>query len=155
HGQAVHALVTRGRMVLVHGGSAAGREQNGLRLNEAQAACSDVDQQNARNRPAVFARNQSERAMLLEPAEAGARDHLLHQTVDDLDSGEVTLVYGSVEGLARERLSVQRPVRIAIEEATDFVLELSHALDRLCHQNPGELLVRQPLSALDGVHEMA
>src|SRR5262249_49767365 len=54
-----------------------------------------------------------------------------------------------------ERLAVQRAVGIAIEEAADFVLELGDALDRLAYQGPGEILVRQPLAALDRVHEVA
>src|SRR5690606_40167567 len=36
-----------------------------------------------------------------------------------------------------------------------FILELTHALDGACHQRPGELLMRQPLAALDGIHEVA
>ena len=85
----------------------------------------------------------------------GPRPHLLHQPVDDLDAGEVALVHGAVEGLAGEGLAVQGAVGVAVEEAADLVLELVHALDRLRHQRPGQLLVGQPLAALDGVHEMA
>jgi len=64
-------------------------------------------------------------------------------------------VHRAVEGLPRERFLVQRPVGIAVEEAADLVLELVHTLDRLRDQRPREVLVRQPLAALDGVHEMA
>ncbi len=56
----------------------------------------------------------------------GPGQHLLHQPVDDLDAGQVALVHGAVEGLAGERLLVQRAVRVAVEEAADLVLELAH-----------------------------
>src|ERR1700730_12862947 len=47
------------------------------------------------------------------------------------------------------------PWGLRSKKPADLVLELAHALDRGAHQGPGELLVRQPLAALDGVHEMA
>ena len=64
-------------------------------------------------------------------------------------------MHGAVEGLAGKGLAVQRAVGIAVEEAADLVLELVHALDGLGHERPGEVLVGQPLAALDGVHEVA
>ena len=91
--------------------------------------------------------------MLLEPRDA-ARPDLLREPVDDLDAGQVALVHGAVEGLAGERLLVDGAVGIAVEEAAELVLELVHALDRLGHQRPGEVLVGQPLAALDRVHEV-
>ena len=103
---------------------------------------------------AVLGRDQRHRAMLLQPLDR-PRPHLLHQPVDDLDAGEVALVHGAVEGLAGEGLAVQRAVGVAVEEAADLVLQLAHALDGLGHQRPGQLLVGQPLAALDGVHEVA
>src|SRR5579875_418110 len=75
--------------------------------------------------------------MLLQPPYAGPRPDLLHQAVDDLDAGEIALMHR------------------AIEEAADLVLELADALDGRGDEGPGELLVRQPLAALDRVHEMA
>ena len=155
HREPVHALVAGGRVIAVHGRPAAGREQHGLRRDVDEAAGADVDHQHAGDRRAVLGADQRDRAMLLEPADAGPRPHLLHQPVDDLDAGEVALVHGAVEGLAGEGLAVQRAVRIAVEEAADLVLELGDALDRLRHQRPGEFLMRQPLAALDRVHEMA
>ena len=155
HGDAVHALVAGGRVVAVHGGAAAGREQHGAGADEAQRAGADVGHQHAGDRGAVGGGDERERAMLLEPADRRARPHLLHQPVDDLDAGEVALVDGAVEGLAGERLAVQAAVGIAVEEAADLVFKLAHPLDRAGHQRPGELLVRQPFAALDGVHEMA
>ena len=155
HGDAVHALVAGGRVVAVHGGAAAGGEQHRAGADEAQRAGADVGHQHAGDRGAVGGGDERERAMLLQAPDRRARPHLLHQPVDDLDAGEVALVHGAVEGLAGERLAVQAAVGIAVEEAADLVLELAHPLDRAGHQRPGELLVRQPFAALDGVHEMA
>ena len=93
-------------------------------------------------------------AMLLEPADAPGPD-LLGQAVDDLDAGEVALVDGAVEGLAGEGLLVDAAVGVAVEEAAQLVLQLADALDRLGDERPGEVLVRQPLPALDRVHEVA
>ena len=59
-----------------------------------------------------------------------ARPHLLGEPVDDLDAGQVALVHGAVEGLAREGLLMHRAVGIAIEEAAELVFELTDALDR-------------------------
>ena len=120
-----------------------------------EAAGADVDHQHAGDRRAVLARDQRDRAMLFEAADAGPRPDLLHQAVDDLDAGEVALVHGAVEGLSREGLAVQRAVRVAVEEAADLVFQFGDALDRLRHQRPGEFLMRQPLAALDRVHEVA
>src|SRR5580693_146920 len=92
--------------------------------------------------------------MLFEPADR-PRPHLFHQPVDDLDAGEVALVHGAIEGLAGEGFAVERAVGIAVEEAADLVFQFLHALDRLGDQGPGQLLVRQPFAAFDGVHEMA
>jgi hypothetical protein len=83
------------------------------------------------------------------------RPHLLGQAVDDLDAGEVAFVNGAVEGLAGESLLMDRAVRIAVEEAAEFVLQFMDPLDRLVDQGPGELLVGEPLAAFDRVHEVA
>ena len=93
--------------------------------------------------------------MLLEPSDSRPRPHLLHEPVDDLDAGEIALVHGAVEGLAGERLAVQRAVWIAIEEAADLVLQFAHPLDRGGDQRPRQRLMRQPFAAFDRVHEMA
>src|SRR5690606_37440871 len=84
-----------------------------------------------------------------------ARPDLLHEPVDDLNAGQVALVDGAVEALARERLLVDRAVGITVEEAAELVLQLVDALDRDIDQCPGQLLIVQPLAALDGVHEVA
>jgi hypothetical protein len=80
--------------------------------------------------------------------------HLLGEPVHDLDAGEIALVHRAVEGLACERLLVDRAVRVAVEEAAQLVLELVDPLDRERHQLPCEVLVGQPLAALDRVHEV-
>src|SRR5690606_35065420 len=103
----------------------------------------------ARRRP-----HELDRAVLLEATDAPCPD-LLGEPVDDLDAGEVALVDRAVERLARERLLVDRAAGHAIEEAAGLVLELVDALHRERDELPRELLARQPLAALDRVHEMA
>ena len=44
---------------------------------------------------------------------------------------------------------------VAVEKAAELVFELVDALHRPVHQRPGEILVGQPLAALDRVHEVA
>ena len=153
HGEPVHGLVARRCVIAVHGRAASRREQHGLRTDEAERAAAHVDQQDTRKR-AVLGRDQRHRAVLFQAPDR-PRPNLLHQPVDDLDAGEVAFVHGAVEGLAGEGLAVQRAVGIAVEEASDLVFELAYAFDRGRHQRPGQFLMRQPLAALDGVHEMA
>ena len=64
-------------------------------------------------------------------------------------------MHGAVEALPRERLLVDGPVRVAVEEAADLVLQLADALHRTFDQPPRQILPRQPLAADDGVHEVA
>ena len=78
-------------------------------------------------RRAVGGRDQLDGAMLLEPPDV-ARPDLLGEPVDDLDAGEVALVHRAVEGLAGERLLVDRAVGVAVEEAAELVLQLVDAL---------------------------
>ena len=153
HGEPVHALVAGRRVIAIHGRAAAGRQQHRLRGDETEFAAAHVDQQHAGDR-AVRRRDQRHGAVLFQPADR-PRPDLLHQPVDDLDAGEVALVHGAIEGLAGERLAVQRAVGIAVEEAADLVFQFLHALDRFGDQRPGQFLVRQPFAAFDGVHEMA
>ena len=123
-------------------------------LHEDEFARAHVDHQHARDRVAVARLDELHGAVLLEPLDA-RRPHLLGEAVDDLDAGEVALVHGAVEGLAGEGLLVQRAVGIAVEEAAELVLQLADALDRLRDERPREVLVGQPLAALDRVHEVA
>src|SRR5262249_22736212 len=95
-----------------------------------------------------------ERSMLFPTPRASCPD-LLGEAVHDLDAGQVTLVHGAVERLSRERLLMDRSIGIAIEEASELVLELAYPRDRAGDERPCELLVRQPFAAFDRIHEMA
>ncbi len=153
HREAVAALVARRCVVAVHRRAAAGGEQHRFRLHENVVAGADVDQEDAGKR-SVVGRDEVQRAMLFQPMNA-TRPHLLGEAVHDLDAGEVALVHRAVERLPGERLLVNRAVGIAVEEAAELVLELADPLDCAGDERPGEVLVRQPLPALDRVHEMA
>ena len=83
-----------------------------------------------------------------------ARPHLLGEPVDDLDARQVALVHRAIERLPGERLLVDGAVGIAIEKAAELVLELVDPLDGRRHQRPREILIGQPLAAVDRVHEM-
>ena len=141
-------------MVLVHGRAAAGADQDGTRLDEQELARPHVDHQDAGDGGAVGRRHQFDGAVVLQALHAPGPD-LLGQPVDDLDAGEVALVHGAVEGLPGEGLLVDGAVRVAVEVAPQFVLQLTDADLRLGHQGPGQFLVVKPLAALDGVHEVA
>ena len=154
HRHPVAGLVAGGGVVEVHRGAAAGREQHRLCGHETVPAGAHVDQQRAGDARAVAGGDQLDRAVLLQRVHV-ERAHLLHHPVDDLDAGEVALVHGAVEALSRERLLVDGPVRVAVEEAADLVLQLPDSLDRALDQPPREVLPRQPLAARDGVHEVA
>ena len=163
HGEAIHGLVARGRVVLVHRRPAAGGQQYGVRLDQTECTRADVDEEHGAYcrrlhgvRPMGLPptlRDQRHRAVLLEPPDR-PRPDLLHQPVDDLDAGEIALVHSAIERLAGEGLAVQRPIRIAVEETADLVFQFLHAFDRFGHQRPGKILVGQPFAAVDGVHEM-
>lgn len=153
HREPVARLVTRGRVIAVHRRTAAGREHDRTRADEHELARADVDQERSGNARSVARRNERDRAMLLEALDR-ACPHLLGEPVDDLDTGEVALVHGAIEGLAGEGLLVQRAVGVAVEEAAELVLEFANALDRPGDEAPCELLVREPLSAFDRVHEV-
>ena len=141
-------------MVEVHGRAATGRQQHGLGGDETECAGPDVQHQHARQPLAVAGPDQRQGPMLLHPLDA-ARPHLLGQSIDDLDAGQVALVHGAVDGLAGEGLEVQAAIGIAVEEAAPAVLQLDDAFDRAFDQPPGEILVVQPLAAFDRVHEVA
>ena len=153
HRQPVAGLVAGGRVVLVHRRPAAGREDHRAGARQHELAGAHVEQHDAGDAMARARAHQLDRAMLLEPPNA-ARPDLLREAVDDLDAGEIALVHRPVERLPGERLLVDGPVRVAIEEAPELVLQLADSLDRARHELPRELLVRQPCAALDRVHEV-
>ena len=153
HRQTVHRLVTAGRVVLVHGRSATRRHQHRFGPHKAERAGAHVDHQNTGQRRPVPRRDQPDRAMLLQFLDT-ARQHLLHQPVDDLDPGQITLVHGAVGRLAGKRLLMQRPIGIAVKETPNLILQFTDAHHSLLAQPPCHVLVGQPLAAMDRVHEM-
>ena len=153
HGQTVHALVAGRRVVAIHGGATAGGHQNRSCTNESEYAATHVDEQDAGQAVACPARNQCDGAVLFHPLDRAA-EHLLHQPADNLDAREVALVNRPIERLSGEGLVVQRTIRISVEEAADFVLELAHPHDCGLAKPPRDGLVRQPLATDDGVHEV-
>ncbi len=82
------------------------------------------------------------------------RQHLFHQPADNLDAGQITLVGGPVKGLAGKRLLMQCAVRIAVKKTANLVFQLMDAGDRGGNQLPGNVLVRQPFTANNGIHKM-
>jgi hypothetical protein len=60
-----------------------------------------------------------------------------------------------IKGLAGKGFLVDGAVGVAVEEATQFVFEFVDAFYGGGHQRPGQVLIGQPLAAVDGVHEMA
>src|ERR1700730_13695322 len=107
-------------MIAIHGWAAAGREQHRARRDETQRAGSEVRERHPGGRSAVAGWDEGERPMLLQPADARTCPYLLHQPIDDLDAGEITLVDGAVEALAGESFAVQCSIRVLVEEAADL-----------------------------------
>ena len=153
HGEAVHRLVARGRVVLVHGRAAARRHQHRLRANKAELAGAHIDHKNACERSPVFGRDQADCTMFLKLFDI-AGQHLLHQAIDDLDPGQIALVHGAVGRLTREGFLMQRAIRVAVKETSDLILQLADAHHGFFAKAPRHVLVGQPLAALDRVHEM-
>src|ERR671911_293033 len=65
-----------------------------------------------------------DRAAFFQHADVLAGVRLLRQAVHDLDAGEVALVHGAVVRLPGERLLVDPPVGMAVEEAAVAPLQL-------------------------------
>ena len=153
HGQAVATLVARRRVVAVHGRPGPGGEQHRLGPNQDEAARPHVDHEHAGDGAATPVFDQLHGAVVLQPVYAPC-PYLFGQPVDDLDARQIALVDGAVEGLPGEGLLMDGAVGVAVEEAPHFILQLEDARQRAGDQQPGQLLVVQPLAALDGVHEM-
>ena len=153
HGETVHALVAGRRVIAVHGRAAAGRQQHGLRRDEAELAGADVDHQHAGERAVL--------AGMSATARCSSRRRIGRAHTCSISRLMISMPVRSPLCTVRSKvwpakaLPCRRAVGVAIEEAADLVLQLAHALDRGRHQRPGQLLVRQPFAALDGVHEMA
>ena len=153
HRQAVHGFVARRRMILVHRRPAAGAHHHAFGAHEPKHAAAHVDEQNPRDAAAVLGRDQPRGAMFLQPFD-GPGKHLLHQSVDDLDTCQVALVHGAVGGLPGKRLVMQRSVGIAVKETADLIFQFAHPLRRSLAEPPRHILIRQPLAAVNRVHEM-
>ena len=123
-------------------------------MHENKLSAPHIDHQHTGDGIAVFTANELYRAVLLEPFNTPGPD-LFRQAVDDFDSGQIPLMHRAVERLAGKSLLMHRAVRIAIEEAAEFVLEFVDTLHRCFHQRPRELLVWKPFASLDRVHEVA
>src|SRR5678815_135354 len=108
------------------GGPPAHRQEDRAAAHHHERAAANVEQQGAPDLAAVAAQ-QLHRAVLLEALDRRAPPYLLGEPIHDLDAGEVALVDGPVVGLPRERLLVDAPVRMAIEEAAVARLELQDA----------------------------
>jgi hypothetical protein len=121
HREAVAALVARGRVELYIVGPPPVASST-ARLHEDEFPGAHVDQQHARERAAVASFTSSIGAVLLEagrrpPPTPARRERLMISM-----PVRSPLWHGAVEGLAGERLLVQRAVGIAVEEAADLVL---------------------------------
>src|SRR6185295_6709595 len=79
---------------------------------------------------------------------------LFGEPVDDLDAGEIALVHRAVESLSGKGFLVHAAVGIAIEETTEFVFKLADPDLGLGDELPCQVLIVEPLAALDRVHEM-
>ena len=153
HGKAIHRLVARGGVVFVHGRAAARRHHHRLGTHKAKAARAHVDEQHPGKRAFVCRRDKADGAVFLKFLDR-AREHLFHQAADDLDARKVALVHRAVGRLAGKGLLVQASIRVAVKETADFVLKLADAHDRLLAELPGHILIGEPFSAPDRIHEM-
>jgi len=149
----VGGLVRGARDHLVHGRSAAHRQQGRARGHDDEAAGPDVEHQRARaaSRPV---QQELDRAALLEGPDVVASQHLLGQAIHDLDAGEVALVDRPIVRLPGERLLMDPSLGRPVEEAAVARLELEHSPRCLHDQGPHELLVVDPAAAGERVEEV-
>ena len=80
--------------------------------------------------------------------------NLLGQAIDDLYASLIAFVHRAIKRLSSKRLLMHRAVGIAIKEAAKLIFKFMNTFDGFGHQRPSQILIRQPLAALDGVHEM-
>ena len=92
--------------------------------------------------------------MFLEPVDT-TRPDAFGKPVDDLDAGQAALVYCAVECLAGEGLLMDCAVGISVKKTAKVVLQLMNAFDSDIDQLPGKVLIVEPFTAFDRVHEMA
>jgi hypothetical protein len=99
-------LVAGGRMISIHGWPTAGGQQYCFCANQTENAATHVDQQHTGKCVAVFGRDEGKRAVLFHPFKRKG-EHLFHKAVDDLNTGEVALVDGTVERLSGKCLVME------------------------------------------------
>jgi hypothetical protein len=83
-----------------------------------------------------------------------AAEHLLHQARHDLDTGEIAAVHGAIKRLPGEGLLMDSAIGVTVEEAAHAVFQLVDALGGGFDQRPGQFLIVEVRTALDGVPEV-
>ena len=155
HGKAVHALVAGWRVVAIHGRAAAGCQQHGLRGHNSERS---PERMSIIRTPAKACRSavgmSAHRAVLFEALDR-PRPDLLQQPVDDLDPGKIALVHGAIEGLAGKRLCHAACRRGCDRRSSRPRFPAPARARRPCVTSVQAMFwLRQPLAALDGVHEV-
>ena len=90
------------------------------------------------------------RAVLFVPSDGCSFPDLLHQPVDNFDTGQIAFVNGSIKRLSGKRLSQRvRSIGVAVE-ATNPVFQFTYALRRR-HQRPCSSGLAA-ICPLNGVH---
>ena len=153
HRQTVAAFFATRRVVLVHRGAAARGEQHGLCLNKDETTRTQIDHQHASQRITRTRLDQCDGAMLFHALDFSS-PHLLCQPIDDLDAGLIAFVNRAVKRLAGKCFLMHGTVGIAIKKAAEFIFKFVNALDRFRDQCPRQILIGQPLTALDRVLKM-
>src|SRR6185312_4297057 len=115
HCQTVTGLVAGGRVIPVHGRSAAGRQEHGARANQKWFAGTHIKHQRAGNLGTIGTPNEVECPVVLEATYVPAPD-LLGQPIDDFDAGEVAFVDRAIECLTGKCFLVNGAVGVAVEE---------------------------------------
>ena len=153
HRQPIHAFVTRGGVIFVHGGATAGRHQHGFGAYQPKFASAHVDEQYAGQRRSITRGDQPNGPMFLQSLHR-PRQHLLHQAADDLNSCQITLVRGAVKCLPGESLLMQAAIRVTVKKTANLIFQLMDACDGSFAQPPRHILIRKPFTADNCVHEM-
>src|SRR5262249_61129054 len=109
--------------VLGQGRSPAQGEGGGPASPRRETAAADVEHERSPDPPCPV-QQELHRAMLFKGTDGGTSPHLLGESVHDFDAREIALVNRSVVRLAGERLLVDAPVGMPIEEAPVTALQL-------------------------------
>src|ERR1041385_966690 len=103
HRDAVHRLFLRARRALIHEGTGASRQDNGLALYRQKLARLNVQQHAADDSRAVARSKQLDSTRVFKTPNA-TREHLVAQARHDLDASQIAHVNGSVKTLSREEI---------------------------------------------------